>query len=81
MLANYFSSPLKETHLQASVSSRANFSCESHHDTFVDKTKGTLCDYLADGAQKQCCGEGEGHELIQPLFIVLVQGVGQLPCP
>jgi len=42
MLANYFSSPLKETHLQASVSSKANISCESHHDTVVDKTKGAL---------------------------------------
>jgi len=65
-----------ETHLQASVSSSVNISYESHHDTFVDKTKEALCEYLADGAQKQCCGEGEGHELIQPLFRVWVQGVG-----
>jgi hypothetical protein len=70
----------KKTHLQASVSSSANISCESHHDNFVDKTKGALCEYLADGAQKQRCGEGEGHELIHPLLRVWVQGVGELPC-
>jgi hypothetical protein len=41
--------------------------------------KGALCEYLADAAQKQCCGEGEDHERTQPLFRVWVQGVGQLP--
>lgn len=69
-----------ETYLQASVSLSAQISCESHHDTFVDKTKGALCEYLEDGVQEQCCGEGEGHEILQPPFRVWMQGVGQLQC-